>query len=75
MSFIAVGIVLRSTVTADVVVVVHLLSVFLGVLMSPDLIELIHSLGLSESVDLGADKARNGLLGEFVANSLAYQSS
>lgn len=70
---VALGVVLVSAVALDVVLVIHLLRILLGVLMSLDLVDLVHALGLSESVDLGADNAGKGLLGEGVADGLAYQ--
>lgn len=54
-------------------VIVHLLSILLGLLTSPDLINFVESLGLSELIDLTADKAGKELLGEAVVNGFAYR--
>lgn len=48
--------------------VVHLVGVVLGVLLGPDLVDLVHTLGLRELVDSGTDKASNDLLGKGVAD-------
>jgi hypothetical protein len=58
-------------VAADVVVVVHFVGVLLGVLFGPDLVDLVHALGLGELVNLGTDEAGDGLLGKGVADGLA----
>lgn len=65
------GIVFRSAVAANVMVIIHLVTVLLGVLASAQLVGLIHSLGLGQLVDLGANKAGKNLLGEGVADRLA----
>lgn len=72
MPAIAGGIVLGSTVASNVVLVVHRLAVLLSVLLSTDLVHLVHALGLGQLVDLSADEASDGLLGELVADGLAY---
>lgn len=66
------GVVLLSAVVALVVLLVHVVGVLLGMLASLDLVNLIHALALGKLVDLGADKAHQGLLGESVLDSLAY---
>lgn len=58
--------------TALVVLLVHLVGVLLGVLLGTDLVDLIHTLGLGKSVDLRTDDASKKLLGESVANGLAW---
>lgn len=57
--------------TSDIVVIIHRLGMLLRMLVGLDLVDLVHSLGLGQLVDLGADKTSNGLLGELVANRLA----
>lgn len=64
-------VVLLAVVTL-VVLLVHVVSVLLGVLVSLEPVNLIHALALGELVDLGADKAHQGLLGESVLDGLAY---
>jgi hypothetical protein len=72
MTRVAGRVVLLSTVVALVVLLVHVVGVLLGVLVGLDSVNLIHTLGLGELVDLGADKAHQGLLSESVLDSLAY---
>lgn len=57
---------------ALVVLLVHVVGVLLSVLVSLDLVDLIHTLALGKLVNLGADKAGDRLLGEGVLNGLAY---
>lgn len=64
-------VVFRRPMTSDIVVIIHRLGMLLSMLVGLDLVDLVHSLGLSQLVDLGADKTSNGLLGELVANRLA----
>lgn len=71
MALVAAGVILLSTVATDVVLVVHFVGVPLGVLLGLDLVDLVHALCLGELVNLGADKAGNGLLGEGVTDRLA----
>lgn len=71
MALIAVGVVLISTLALDVVLVIHLVRILLGMLVGLDPVDLVHALGLGELVDLGADNAGEGLLGESVADGLA----
>lgn len=68
---VAVGVVLARTVTLDVVVVVHVVCVLLRVVLGLDLVGLVHTLGLSELVDLGTSKASQDLLGGGVVDGLA----
>lgn len=65
------GVPLVTLVTALVVLLVHAVSVLLGVVLSTELVGLVHALGLGQFVNLGADKASDGLLGECVLNGLA----
>lgn len=74
MAAVAAGVVLVGAVALDVVVVVHVLGVLLGVVVGADLVGLVHALGLGELVNLGADEASNGLLGEAVLDGLACDS-
>lgn len=69
---IARGIIFRSPMVSDVVVIIHLRAVLLSMLAGTDLVGLVHALGLGQLVGLRADKTGNGLLGEFVADRLAY---
>lgn len=70
----AAGVELGSTVLALVVLLVHVVSVLLGVLAGLDLVNFVHALGLGELVDLSANNGGKGLLGESVADGLAYRS-
>lgn len=72
---VAVGVVLLGTVALDVVLVVHLLGVLLGVVVSLHLVDLVHALGLGETVNLRADETGDGLLGEGVLDGLAYRAT
>lgn len=72
MGTIAGGVVFLSTVSTDIVLIVHMFGVLLSVLLSSDLVDLVHSLALGQLVDLGADEASKGLLGEGVLDGLAY---
>lgn len=66
------GVVLVGTVATLVVLLVHVVGVLLGVLVSLDPVNLIHTLALGELVNLGANKTSQGLLGKRVLNGLAY---
>lgn len=71
MSAVAVEVVLIRTVAPDVVVVVQVLRVLLSVVMGLDLVGLVKTLGLGESVDLRANDTDEELLGGTVADVLA----
>ena len=71
MRAVVVGVVFITT-TTGVVVIVHVFGILLGVLVGADLVDLIHTLGLGELVDLSTDEANKGLLGESVLDRLAY---
>ena len=70
----AAGVELVGTVSALVVLLVHVVSVLLGVLAGLDFVNFVHALGLGELVDLSANNGGKGLLGESVADGLAYRS-
>jgi hypothetical protein len=69
--WVATRVVLWSTVSVDVVLVVHAFSILLSMVTSAYLIRLIKSLCFDEFVDLSTDKPCQGLLGESVADRLA----
>lgn len=71
MGLVAVGVVLVSTVVANVVLVVHMFGVLLCVVVSLDLIGLVHTLGLGELVDLSTGETGQEFLGGTVADGLA----
>jgi hypothetical protein len=68
----AIGVKLLSTVATDVVLIVHVLGVLLSVLVGTETVDLVHALGLGELVDLGANMAHEGLLGESVLDDLSF---
>jgi hypothetical protein len=70
-AIVLVGIILVCTLALDVVLVVHVLAGLFGVTTSLDLVVLIHSLGLSEFVDLATYEASEKFLGELVRDGLA----
>lgn len=56
----------------DVVLVVHGLSIALGVALGLLTVDEVHSLGLSELVDFSTGDTDEELLGELVGNWLAW---
>lgn len=56
----------------SVTLLVHVLGVLLGVVLGLLAVNPVHTLGLGELVDLAADEASDELLGESVADGLAY---
>lgn len=71
MRLVAVGVVLVGTVAVNVVVVVHVLSVLLGVVVGLDLVDLVETLGLGELVGFGTDETSDDLLRSGVGDILA----
>lgn len=67
-------VIFRRTLALDVVLIVHMLGVLLRVLMGTHLVDLVHSLGLGQLVDLTSDEAHHGLFGEGMADGLACYS-
>lgn len=59
-------------VAALVTLLVHVLGVLLRVMFGLLLVKPVHTLGLGKLVDLAADEASDELLGESVADGLAY---
>lgn len=68
---VAVGVVLVRTVAPDVVVIVHVVCILLRVVVGLDLVGLVHTLGLSELVDLGTGNTSKDLLCGGVVDGLA----
>lgn len=71
MGLVAVGVVLVSTLVANVVLVVHMFGVLLCVVVSLDPIGLVQTLGLGELVDLSTGETGQEFLGSTVADGLA----
>ncbi len=70
-----VGVVLVCALVLNVVLVVHVLGGLFGVATSFDSIVLVHSLGLSELVNLTTDETSKELLRELVRDWLSCKSS
>lgn len=68
---ILVGVVLVGVLALFVVLLVHVASVVLGLLVGPDLVVLVHAVGLGELVDFATNEASKELLCEGMVNSLA----
>ena len=60
-----------NAVALDVMLIIHSVGILLSVVLSLNLINLVHGLGFGELVYLSADEGGNGLLGKGVAVSLA----
>jgi hypothetical protein len=71
MRWVATRVVLWSTLSVDVVLIVHAFGIFLSMATSAYLIRFIESLCFDEFVDLSTDKPYQGLLGESMADGLA----
>ncbi len=67
-------IILISTLSINIVLIIHVLNIFLGVVLSLLTVDEIHSLGLGEFVDLRTGNTDEELLGELVRNWLSYTS-
>jgi len=58
-------------VVLSVVLVVHLLGILLGLVLGLLAVDVVHTLGLSELVDLGTSESGKELFGELVRDRLA----
>lgn len=65
-------IILISILAVDVVVVVHSLSILLGVMLGLLTVDEVHALGLGELVDFSTRKTDEELLGELVRDGLSW---
>lgn len=74
MGSVAAGVVTRSAVALDVMLIIHSVSILFSVMLSLNLIHLVHALDSGELAYLGADEGGNGLLGKGMADSLACGS-
>jgi hypothetical protein len=75
MTTVLVRVVLVRTLTIDVVLVVHVLSLLLGLSLGLLAVKEVLALGLRELVHFGARKASEKLLGELVGYRLAWKKS
>lgn len=64
-------IILIGTMSFNVVLVIHVLNILLGVVLGLLAVDEVHSLGLSQLVDLSTGKADEELLGELVRDWLS----
>jgi hypothetical protein len=69
-----VGVVLVGTLVVDVVLIVHLLSILLGLTLGLLLVKPVLALGLSELVNLSACEASEKLLCKLVRYGLAWEA-
>lgn len=69
-SAVLVGVIIVGILTLLVVFLVHLFGALLCTTVSLDLVNLIHAVGLSEFVDLSADKARKEFFGKPMLDDL-----
>jgi hypothetical protein len=70
-----VGVVLVGTLVVDVVLIVHLLSILLGLTLGLLLVKPVLTLGLGELVNLSACEASEEFLRELVGYGLAWEVS
>ena len=66
-----IGVVLIGVLVLLVVLFIHATSTLLGFFMGPDLIVLVHAMGLGELVDLSTDESSEEFLSKGVVDCLA----
>jgi hypothetical protein len=64
---------LISTLSLDIVLIIHALDVALGVVLGLLTVDEVHSLGLGELIDLSTGDTDEELLGELVGDWLAWK--
>ena len=60
-----------STLTSDIVFIIHVLSVLLGMVLGPLLVDPVHTLTFRQLVNLSTSKTNKELLGELMGDWLA----